>query len=136
MSNYPALNIFWSMLELFLWILWFFLLFRIITDIFRSHDLSGWGKAGWIILVILLPFIGVLAYVIVRGRSMGERDAEQARQADAAFKSYVREAAGTSGPAAGAGPTHVDELARLAQLRDQGALSDAEFQKAKDKLLA
>lgn len=135
MSNYPLLDLFWTMLELFLWILWFFLLFKILGDIFRSHDLSGWGKAGWIVLVIILPFLGVLLYVIFRGRSMGERDLERAQQADAAFKQYVREAAGPDTAGGGAGPTHVDELARLADLKSSGALSDAEFQKAKDKLL-
>ncbi len=97
MSNYPLLNVFWTMLEFFLWILWFFLLFKIITDLFRSHDLSGWAKAGWILLVIVLPFLGVLLYVIIRGRSMAERDRDQARQADAAFKQYVRQAASPPG---------------------------------------
>lgn len=146
MSNYPLLNIFWSMLEFFLWILWFFLLFKILTDVFRSHDLSGWAKAGWIVLVVLLPFLGVLLYVIVRGRSMGERDQQQAAKADAAFKQYVREASAGSdaeGPGAGGGaatataaPNRVDELSRLADLRTSGALTEEEFQKAKEKLLA
>ncbi|MEZ0069681.1 putative membrane protein [Streptacidiphilus sp. MAP12-20] len=134
MQNYPLLNLFWTMLEFFVWILWFFLLFKILSDIFRSHDMSGWGKAGWIILVILVPFIGVLAYVIVRGKSMGQRDAEQAQKADAAFKQYVREAAGPSGGSGASG--HVDELARLAELKSSGALTEEEYQKAKDKILA
>ncbi|MFJ9776291.1 SHOCT domain-containing protein [Kitasatospora sp. NPDC101157] len=147
--DYPVLNIFWTMLELFLWILWFFLLFKIITDIFRSHDLSGWGKAGWLVLVILLPLIGVLVYLIARGQSMGKRDLEQAQQADAAFRAYIRDAAATpdSGGGVGAagsagvggggvgGRSHVEDLARLADLRDRGAISDEEYQKAKDKLL-
>ncbi|MEV6979186.1 SHOCT domain-containing protein [Kitasatospora sp. NPDC093806] len=132
MDNYPLLNIFWTMLELFLWILWFFLLFKIITDIFRSHDMSGWAKAGWMVLVILLPLIGVLVYVIVRGKSMGQRDVEQARQSEAAFKQYIREAAG---PSAGGGGSHVDDLAKLADLKASGAISEEEYQKAKDKLL-
>ncbi|WP_037606354.1 SHOCT domain-containing protein [Streptacidiphilus rugosus] len=134
MQNYPLLNVFWTMLEFFLWILWFFLLFKIITDIFRSHDMGGGAKAGWIIFVILLPFLGVLVYVIVRGRSMGERDIEQAQKADAAFKQYVRDAASTSGGGAGGG--HVDELAKLAELKSSGALSEEEYQKAKAKILA
>ncbi|MFE7189905.1 SHOCT domain-containing protein [Kitasatospora sp. NPDC057541] len=139
MDNYPLLNIFWTMLELFLWILWFFLLFKIITDIFRSHDMGGWAKAGWLLLVILLPLIGVLVYVIVRGKSMGQRDLEQAQKADAAFKAYIRDAAG---PAPGTEPgegaparSHVDDLARLADLKSSGAISEEEYQKAKDKLL-
>ena len=136
MSNYPLLNVFWTMLEFFLWILWFFLLFKIITDLFRDHTLSGWAKAGWIVLVIVLPFLGVLLYVIVRGRSMAERDREQAQQADDAFKQYVRQAAAAPGAGAGAGSGQVDELSRLADLKASGALTEEEFQKAKDKLLA
>ncbi|MFF9639940.1 SHOCT domain-containing protein [Kitasatospora aureofaciens] len=140
--DYPVLNIFWTMLELFLWILWFFLLFKIISDIFRSHDLGGWGKAGWLVLVIFLPLIGILAYLIARGQSMGMRDVEQAQQADAAVRAYIRNAAGTPGgtpgagaPDGGGGRSHVEDLARLADLRDRGAISDEEYQKAKDKLL-
>ncbi|MFI9360852.1 SHOCT domain-containing protein [Kitasatospora sp. NPDC053057] len=135
--DYPVLNIFWTMLELFLWVLWFFLLFKIITDIFRSHDLSGWGKAGWVVLVIILPLIGVLAYLIARGQSMGMRDVEQAQQADAAVRAYIRDAAAGPQPegGGGAGRSHVEDLAKLADLRDRGAISDEEYQKAKDKLL-
>ncbi len=133
MDNYPLLNLFWTMLEFFLWILWFFLLFKIITDIFRSHDMGGWGKAGWTVFVILLPLIGVLVYLIARGGSMGERDLEQAQRADAAFKAYIKDAAGPSGGASGG--SHVDELAKLADLKNSGAITEAEFQKAKDKLL-
>ncbi|QKW20039.1 SHOCT domain-containing protein [Kitasatospora sp. NA04385] len=139
MDNYPLLNIFWTMLELFLWILWFFLLFKIITDIFRSEDMGGWGKAGWTIFVILLPFLGVLVYLIARGGSMHQRDAEQARKADAAFQDYVRRAAGTGGASSGggAGSTgHVEDLAKLADLKSSGALSEEEYQRAKEKLLA
>ena len=72
-QDYPLLNLFWTMLELFLWVLWFFLLFRVIIDIFRSHDLGGWGKALWLIFVIVLPYLGVFVYLIARGASMGER---------------------------------------------------------------
>ncbi|MGV9271543.1 SHOCT domain-containing protein [Kitasatospora sp. NPDC003701] len=135
MDDYPLLNLFWTMLELFLFILWFFLLFKIISDIFRSHDMGGWGKAGWLIFVILLPFLGVFVYLIVRGRSMGERDVAQAKEADAAFKAYVKEAAGTEGGGGGSGG-HVDELAKLADLKNSGAISEEEFRKAKEKLLA
>ncbi|MFD7902094.1 SHOCT domain-containing protein [Kitasatospora sp. NPDC057904] len=134
--DYPVLNIFWTMLELFLWVLWFFLLFKIITDIFRSHDLSGWGKAGWLVLVIILPLIGVLAYLIARGEGMGKRDVAQAQQAEAAVQAYIRDAAGTSGATAdGAGRSHVDDLATLADLKDKGLISAEEYQRAKDKLL-
>ncbi|MFJ5233068.1 SHOCT domain-containing protein [Kitasatospora sp. NPDC088391] len=132
MDNYPLLNIFWTMLELFLWILWFFLLFKIITDIFRSNDMGGGAKAGWTIFVILLPFLGVLVYLIVRGGSMHERDLDQAKQADAAFQDYVRRAAAGTPPST----NHVDELSKLAELKNSGALSEDEYRRAKDKLLA
>lgn len=133
MDDYPLLNLFWTMLWFFLWIMWLFLLFRIITDIFRSHDLSGWLKAGWLILVLVVPFLGVLLYVVVRGKSMGERDLQQAKAADESLKAYLRDAADSGGRT---GRGSVDELARLAELKDRGALTDEEFQKAKEKLLA
>lgn len=141
MDDYPLLNLFWTMFWLFLWILWFFLLFKVISDIFRDHSMGGWGKAGWLIFVILLPYIGVLVYLIARGRSMSERDVAQAKQAEESFRAYVREAAATPGAgggagAAGPGRSHVDELAKLSELRTSGAISEAEYQKAKDKLLA
>lgn len=126
--NYPLLDVFWTMLELFVWILWFFLLFRIIIDLFRSHDLSGWGKAGWALLVIILPFLGVFAYLIVRGGKMHERDVKDAQQTDEVMRAYIKETAGTTGAA--------DEVAKLAALRDKGVLTDDEFAAQKAKLLA
>ncbi|MFF3958690.1 SHOCT domain-containing protein [Streptomyces sp. NPDC001890] len=138
MDDYSLLDLFWTMLWFFLWVMWLFLLFKVITDIFRSHDLGGWGKAGWLILTLLLPYIGVLIYVIARGKSMSKRDIKEAQERDAAFKAYVREAAGTS-EAGGAEATkhksHVDDLAKLAELRDRGAITDEEYQRAKTKLL-
>lgn len=134
MSDYPALNLFWTMLWFFLWVMWLFLLFRVVSDIFRSRDLGGWSKAAWMVLCIILPFLGVLAYVVLRGHSMQNRDVEQAQQADAAFKKYVRDAAATPGAGGSAGD-HVAELSKLADLKAGGALTEAEFQKAKDKLL-
>ncbi|MFE0463841.1 SHOCT domain-containing protein [Kitasatospora sp. NPDC058965] len=131
MSDYPLLNLFWTMLEFFLWILWFFLLFKVISDLFRDHTIGGWAKAGWLVLVILLPLLGVLLYVIFRGRSMAERDQAQAKQAEERFQQYVRE---TAGP--GSGASHADELKKLADLKASGALSEEEFQKAKEKILA
>ena len=128
-QDYPLLNLFWTMLELFLWVLWFFLLFRIIVDIFRSDDLGGWGKTLWLIFVIVLPFLGVFVYLIARGSSMGERDARQAQEADAAARAYIQSAAGTSTSTA-------DELAKLASLRDQGVITDAEFAAQKAKVLS
>ncbi|MFJ1755896.1 SHOCT domain-containing protein [Kitasatospora sp. NPDC088134] len=134
MDDYPLLNLFWTMLWLFLWILWFFLLFKVLTDIFRSHDMGGWGKAGWTIFVILLPYLGVLVYLIVRGKEMGQRDRALAAQAESDFQGYIRKAAGTEDR--NAGPRHVDELSRLADLRSSGAISEEEFRQAKQKLLA
>ncbi|NUJ99624.1 SHOCT domain-containing protein [Streptomyces lunaelactis] len=132
MDDYPLLNLFWTMLWFFLWIMWLFLLFRVITDIFRSHDLNGWAKAGWLVLALVVPFLGVLIYVIARGHSMGKRDVKEAEDREQAFKAYVREAAGSGGASKGG----VDELARLADLKSSGAITDEEFQKAKTKLLA
>ncbi|MEU7511191.1 SHOCT domain-containing protein [Streptomyces sp. NPDC042898] len=132
MDDYPLLNLFWTMLWFFVWIMWLFLLFKVITDIFRDHDLGGWGKAGWLAFCILLPYLGVLVYVIARGKSMGQRDVKQAKASEAAFQDYIRKTAGTA--PAGGGAT--DELARLAELKEKGAITDEEFEKAKAKVLA
>ncbi|MFI6418119.1 SHOCT domain-containing protein [Streptomyces sp. NPDC050842] len=127
--DYPLLNMFWTMLMIFLWVLWFMLLFRIIGDIFSDDELGGWGKAGWTAFVILLPFLGVFVYLIARGRSMGERELKRVRKNEEQFRSYVRETASTGGGQA-------DELARLAELKDRGAITEAEFAQAKAKVLA
>ncbi|MER5710561.1 MULTISPECIES: SHOCT domain-containing protein [Streptomyces] len=132
MDDYPLLNLFWTMLWFFVWIMWLFLLFKVITDIFRDHELGGWGKAGWLAFCILLPYLGVLVYVIARGKSMGQRDVKQAKASEAAFQDYIRKTAGTA--PAGGGAT--DELARLAELKEKGAITDEEFEKAKAKVLA
>jgi type VI protein secretion system component VasK len=126
--HYPLLNLFWTMLWLFLWIMWIFLLVRIITDVFRSQDMGGWAKAGWTILLILLPFLGVLLYLIVRGGDMHKRDQQQAQAADQAMRSYIKSASGTSASAA-------EELQKLASLRDSGVLTADEFEAQKAKLL-
>ena len=128
-QDYPLLNLFWTMLWLFIWILWIFLLVRIILDIFRSDDLGGWSKALWVIFIIILPFIGVLVYLIARGSGMQKRDVRDARAADQEMRSYIRSAAAT--PASPA-----EELSKLASLRDQGVLTEAEFDTQKAKLLA
>jgi hypothetical protein len=125
--DYPILGLFWTMMIFFLWVAWLILLFRVFADIFRSHDMGGWAKALWSIFVILAPFLGVFIYFIVNGRKMGERDLEAAQQREAEFQAYVRQTAGTAGAA--------DELAKLAALRDSGALTDAEFAAQKAKLL-
>ncbi|GHJ92510.1 MULTISPECIES: SHOCT domain-containing protein [Streptomyces] len=134
MDDYPLLNVFWTMMWFFLWIMWLFLLFKVISDIFRDHEMSGWGKAGWLIFCILLPYLGVLVYVIARGKGMSRRDAQQAKDAEARFQEYIRQTAGTQ--AAAGGPSASDELARLADLKTKGAISEEEFQQAKAKVLA
>ena len=123
----PLLDAFFTMMWFFLWIMWFFLLFRIIGDIFRSKDLNGWGKAGWLVFVIILPFLGVLVYLIARGHKMTERDVAQARTQDQAFRAYVQEAAH--------GTSTADELTKLADLRDRGVITEADFEQGKDKIL-
>jgi hypothetical protein len=128
-TSYPVLDAFWTIFEIFAFVVWFWLLFVVLMDVFRSSDLSGWGKAGWTIFVLFLPLVGVLTYLIVRGRSMHERSAQQARQQDEAFRSYVQQAAGSS-------PNAADQLAKLADLKQRGVLTADEFERAKDKVLA
>lgn len=128
MDDYTLLDGFLTMLYFFLWILWFILLFKIISDIFRDDELGGWGKAGWTVFVCVLPFLGCFVYLIARGRGMGERDVRQLRAQEQAFRSYVQETA--------AGPVSTgDELSKLAALRDHGDLTPAEYQQAKTKVL-
>jgi hypothetical protein len=127
--DYPILGLFWSMFIFFLWVAWLILLFRVFVDIFRSDDLRGFSKALWSIFVILAPFLGVFVYLLARGKSMTQRDLDQARQNEAQFRSYVQDAAGSSAGTA-------DELAKLADLNSRGVLTDAEFAAQKAKLLA
>lgn len=119
---------FLSMLSFFLFFLWIWLFITIFGDIVRSDDLSGWGKAGWTILVIVVPYLGVFVYLVARGRSMGERAGRDAHRRDQAMREYVREAASA--------PSTAQELERLAALQSRGELSDTEFQHAKAKVLA
>ena len=127
-SNYPLLNAFWTILYVFVFVLWIFILIEVIWDIFRSHDLGGWGKAGWLLFIIVLPLLGVLVYLIARGGSMHEREVRVARAQNQALQSYVREVTGTTSVA--------DELAKLSDLKAKGIISDAEFDQVKTKLLA
>lgn len=128
--DYPLLGAFWTVMWIFLWILWLILVFRIVVDIFRDDRLSGWGKAGWLLFVIVFPFLGVLVYVISRGRSMGEREQRHARAQQQALDSYIRETAGGAGR-----PSEVEELAKLSEIRARGDISDEEFRRAKEKIL-
>jgi hypothetical protein len=125
--DYPILGLFWTMMIFFLWVAWLMLLFRVFGDIFRNHEMGGFSKAIWSIFVLVVPFLGVLVYVLAHGDDMGRRDAAAAQANEQAFQSYVREAAGTGGTAA--------ELSKLADLKNQGVLSEAEFEQQKAKLL-
>ena len=121
-------QVFWSMFWLFIWIIWIWLLIIVFADIFRSHDLSGWAKALWVIFVIIVPYLGVFVYLIARGHKMGEHAAQDAQARDTAVRQYVQDVAGTPSPA--------DEIAKLADLKAKGAISDAEFEAAKAKALS
>jgi len=127
--SYPILGAFWTIFLIFLWVLWFWVLITIFIDIFRSDDLSGWGKAGWFIFVLLIPLIGVLVYLIVRGGKMRQRQVQDAQAQDQQFRSYVQDVAGSQTSSA-------DELAKLADLRDKGVITAQEFESQKAKLLA
>jgi hypothetical protein len=116
------------MLWFFLFFIWIWLLIVVFSDLFRSHDLGGWAKAAWVIFIIIIPYLGVLVYLIARGHKMAEHAQEAAAQQDAAARAYIQSAAGTSGSAA-------DEIQRLSDLKSQGVISDAEFEAGKAKAL-
>ena len=126
--SYPLLGAFWTIFEIFLWVIWIWILIYVFIDIFRSHDLSGWAKALWFIFVLFIPLIGVLVYLIVRGSSMHERTMREAQQQDREFRAYVQEAAGSQSSA--------EQLAKLADLRDRGVITADEFEREKAKVLA
>jgi hypothetical protein len=128
LASWQVGQMFWSFLWFFLFFIWIWLLISIFADIFRSHDLGGWGKALWTIFVIVLPFLGVFIYLIARGHSMGERTAKEMQAADAANRAYIQSVAGSGGAA--------DEIAKAAALRDSGAITDDEFQAIKAKALS
>src|SRR5512145_752116 len=128
-ADYPFLDILWTMLIFFAWVIWFWILIRVLVDVFRRHDISGWGKAGWTLLVIVTPFLGVLIYLIAHGKDMGQRDIEQARASQAQYDEYVRSVAGGGGGAAG-------EIANAKSLLDSGAITQAEFDALKAKALS
>jgi membrane protein implicated in regulation of membrane protease activity len=127
--SYPLLGAFWTILEIFLWVLWIWVLIYVFIDIFRSHDLSGWAKALWFLFVLFIPLIGVLVYLIARGDKMHERAAQQARQQDAEARAYIQQAAGSPNNTA-------DQLSKLADLRDRGVITAEEFDREKAKVLA
>jgi len=128
-TDYPILDLFLTMLYFFLFIIWIWLLIMVFADIFRSHDIHGGVKALWCIFIIIVPFLGVFVYLLARGGKMQERNVQQAAQQQKAFDDYVRQTAGSGGDAA-------SQLAKLADLKSQGVITDAEFEAQKAKILA
>lgn len=125
--DYPIMGAFLTMMWFFLFVIWIMILFRVIADVFRSHDMGGFAKALWLLFIVFLPFLGVLVYVLARGDNMTQHQIDDAKARDAAFQSYVRETAGTSGPG--------DQLTQLAALRDAGSITQEEFEAGKAKIL-
>jgi hypothetical protein len=128
-TSYPLLDAFWTIFEIFLWVIWIWILITVFIDIFRSHDLSGLAKALWFVFVLFIPLIGVLVYLIARGGSMHERSMRQAQHQDEALRDYIRATAQPSSSTA-------DQLERLASLRDRGVITGEEFDREKAKVLA
>ena len=128
-TDFGTGQVFWSFLWFFMFFIWIWLLIVVFGDLFRSHDLSGWAKAAWVIGIIILPYLGVLIYLIARGHKMAEHAQEAAAAQDSAARAYIQQAAGTT-------PSTADELQRLADLKAQGVISDSEFETAKAKALS
>ena len=131
-SSYPLLNAFWTMLVFFAWVIWFWLLIVIFSDLFRRHDVSGWGKAGWFILILFVPYIGVLIYLIAQGKHMAERRQQDAIDSKKQFDEYVRQVSTTSSN----GSTAAEEIRKGKELLDSGAITSEEFEALKRKSLA
>jgi hypothetical protein len=127
-TNYPILNAFWTILMIFLWVLWFWVLITVFIDLFRSQDLSGWAKALWFVFILIIPLIGVLVYLIARGDKMHEHAVQQTQLQDQQMRRYVQDAAGPQSSA--------DQLAKLADLRQRGVITADEFDREKTKILA
>ena len=127
-ADYPFLDILWTMLVLFAWVIWFWLLIIVFGDLFSRHDISGWGKAGWIVLLVFLPYLGVFIYLIAQGQHMAERRDQRSQAARTEFDDYVKTVAAPGGAAA--------EIDKAKQLLDSGAITQAEFDAIKAKALA
>jgi Short C-terminal domain/Phospholipase_D-nuclease N-terminal len=125
-ADYPFLDVLWTMIVFFAWVAWLWILFTVFADLFRRDDIGGWGKAAWIVFVILVPFLGVLVYLIAQHDGMRERSEKQLRAQKAAFDQHVREAAGGS----------ATEIAKAKELLDSGAITQSEFDAIKAKALA
>jgi hypothetical protein len=129
MTNYPLLDIFLSMLFFFAWALWIFLVIWVLIDVFRNNNLGGWGKAAWVILIIFVPLIGVLIYLGVHGKDIRERQDQLTKDEQEYYALATRDESGGSSSTA-------FELSKLADLHDRGVLTDAEFEREKQKILA
>jgi hypothetical protein len=127
-ADYPFLDVLWTMIIFFTWVVWIWIMIVILTDVFRRRDISGWGKALWVIFLIVLPFLGALVYLIAQHDGMSQRQADAARGQKAEMDEYVRSVAGSGGPAA--------EIDRAKQLLDSGAINQTEFDAIKAKALA
>jgi hypothetical protein len=128
-ADYPFLNILWTMIIFFAWVVWIWMMIAILSDVFRRRDLSGWAKAAWTVFMIVLPFVGALAYLIANHDGMAERNVKQARVAQAEFDDYVKTVAKDGGGAA-------SEIEKAKGLLDSGAITQAEFEAIKAKALA
>ena len=126
-TDYPFMDIFWSMLIFFAWVIWIWILITILSDLFRDHELSGWAKAAWVLFLVFIPFLTALIYLIARGSGMRERALKAQAEAKHHMDAYIQQQAHSS-PA--------DELHKLNDLKEKGAISSEEFDKAKAKLLA
>ncbi len=125
-ADYPFLNILWTMIIFFAWVAWIWIVITVLVDVFRRDDIGGWGKAGWVVFVIVVPFLGVLIYLIAQHDGMRERSMKQAQTQQAAMDQYVRDTAGGS----------ATEIAKAKELLDSGAITQAEFEAIKQKALA
>jgi Phospholipase_D-nuclease N-terminal/Short C-terminal domain len=125
-ADYPFLDVFWTMIIFFSWVIWIWIVITVFADVFRRHDIGGWGKAAWVVFVIVLPFLGVLVYLIAQHDGMRERSVKQAQAQRQAFDEYVREAAGGS----------ATEIAKAQELLDAGTITQAEFDALKAKALS
>jgi hypothetical protein len=134
-ADYPFLDVFWTIIVFFCWVIWFWILIRVLADVFRRHDISGWGKAGWTLFMIVLPFLGVLVYLIAHGQDMGRRDVEQVQAGQRQFDEYVRSVAGSSAGGGGGGGAAA-EIAQAKELLDSGAITQEEFEALKRKAVA
>jgi hypothetical protein len=127
-ADYPLLNIFWTIIIVFAWVAWFWVLIMIISDLFSRHDIGGWGKALWMLFVIIVPFLGVFIYLIAEGKGMGERRMALVDASQQQFDAHVREVAASEGPA--------DQIAKAKALLDAGTIDQGEFDRLKAQALA